>query len=275
VNRPIAIFDSGVGGLTVMKQVASLMPAEDVVYLGDTARVPYGIKGKQTIIRFARQNVDFLLAYQPKLIIVACNTASAVALPTLQAECTIPVLGVVSPGARAAAGLTRSRRIAVLGTEATVKSAAYVHAIHACDPDVQVLQQPCPLLVPIVEEGRPESSPVVSLVLAEYLKPVSDFKPDVVILGCTHYPLLAGEIARQLGPSVRVVDSAHATANAAADELRRTGMLRPQPSAKYRFLVTDNPERFERIGGHFWNGCVRNVELVESELFFETAGETP
>lgn len=259
-----------------MREVAALLPGENIVYLGDTARVPYGIKGKRTIIRFARQNVHFLSSFDPKLLVVACNTASAVALPELREEFDIPVLGVVTPGARAAVESTKTGRVAVLGTEATVASGAYRDAINMHNPDAEVFQKACPLLVPMVEEGRNQSEPVVSMALSEYLEPVKAFNPDVVVLGCTHYPLLAGEVARQLGDAVRVVDSARATALAVRDELEKRNpdeKRNPTPFSQYRFLVTDNPMRFERIGGHFWPGRVRGVELVDAELFFETAGE--
>lgn len=256
-----------------MREIATLLPLEEIVYLGDTARVPYGIKGKTTIIRFARQNVQFLLRYEPKLIVVACNTASAVALPALREELSIPVLGVVAPSGHAAAQSTRTGRIAVLATEATVASGAYVDAIRTHNPHAQVFQMACPLLVPLVEEGRWGTTPVVPMVLAEYLKPVKDFGPDVVVLGCTHYPLLAGEVARQLGDSVRVVDSARAAAQATLDELRLASQLRTSAGGSCRFLVTDNPERFQRIGAHFWTGRVHDVELVEAESFFEAAGD--
>ncbi len=260
-----------------MREVAALLPDEAIVYLGDTARVPYGIKGRRTIIRFARQNVHFLSRFDPKLLVVACNTASAVALPELREEFEIPVLGVVAPGARAAAESTKTGRVAVLGTEATVDSGAYRDALGVHNPDAEVFQKACPLLVPMVEEGRDQSEPVVSMALSEYLEPVKAFGPDVVVLGCTHYPLLAGEVARQLGVRVRVVDSARATALAVQDELQRTEPASTGTGTTrgaYRFLVTDNPGRFERIGGHFWPGRVRGVELVDAELFFETAGES-
>ena len=273
MRRPIAIFDSGVGGLTVMREVVTLLPHEEIVYLGDTARVPYGIKGKRTITRFARQNVRFLLTFEPKLIVVACNTASAVALPELAREFEIPILGVVGPSGRAAAESTKTGRVAVLGTEATMDSGAYREAIRARNPDIEVYQKACPLLVPMVEEGRGESSSVVSMVLAEYIEPVKAFAPDVVVLGCTHYPLLAGEVTGQLGEGIRVVDSARATALAVAQELKALRQMRTEPGDGHRFLVTDNPERFEQIGGHFWTGHVQGVELVDAESFFETAGE--
>lgn len=268
MDRPIAIFDSGVGGLTVMREVANLLPGEHIVYFGDTARVPYGIKGKDTIIRFARENVRFLMGYDPKLVVVACNTASAVALPALREALEVTVLGVVEPSAAVAAETTRSGRIAVLATETTVASGAYVRAIHEHKPEAEVFQKACPLLVPMVEEGRTDTDRVVELVLEEYLGPARSFGPDVVVLGCTHYPMLAEGVGRGMGRGVRVVDSARATALEVAVVLNQSGLVRKEKRGHYRFLVTDNPQRFETIGRRFMGERVTAVELVDPEQFF-------
>jgi len=264
--RPIGIFDSGLGGLTVMRQIARALPNEDLVYFGDTARVPYGIKSPPTIIHFSEQNCRFLCRLGPKLIVVACNTASAAALPHLQKTFDVPILGVVAPGARAAAAATRNRRVGVIGTEATIKSRAYVEGIHALDPSISIVDRACPLFVPLVEEGRGCDDAIVRLAAKEYLRPIIEFGADTVVLGCTHYPLLKDALRLALGRAVTIVDSAEETARAIAERLEELGLRRSgAASPVYRYFVTDNPVRFASVGSRIMGNIVENVELVDLE----------
>ena len=262
-SRPIAIFDSGLGGLTVMRAVANALPHEDLAYFGDTARVPYGIKSPQTIIHFSEENCRFLCTQDPKLIVVACNTASSAALPHLRATLAVPVLGVVEPGARAAVAATRNRRVGIIGTEATIKSRAYVETIRALDPSISLIDRPCPLLVPLVEEGRTCDDPVVRLVAKEYLRPVREFGADTLVLGCTHYPLLKRALREQVGSAVSIVDSAEETARATASTLDELGLRREEPaSPAYCYFVTDNPVRFASVGSRIMGNIIEHVEQV-------------
>jgi len=266
-SNPIAVFDSGLGGLTVVRQLMRRLPAESIVYFGDTARVPYGIKSAETVTRFAEENIEFLEAFAPKLIIAACNTASATALPRLDGKYTVPLCGVVQPGARAAVRKTRNRRVGVIGTEATVGSSSYTRCITELNPDVRVVARACPLLVPLVEEGRTSGDPVVRMVLKEYLKPLKDARVDTVVLACTHYPLLKPGIRAVMGPGVQIVDSARETARDAADILAASGRLaRANTKAVHRFFASDHPERFAKLGKRFLGRPLGAVRLVQPEL---------
>lgn len=267
-QRPIAVFDSGIGGLSVVRRLLDLMPNEDIVYFGDTARVPYGAKSSQTVIHFALDDARFLLRFDPKLILVACNTASAIALPTLAGEIPLPCVGVVEPGANAAAALARGGLVTVLGTEATINSGAYERALKERAPDVDVLEIACPLFVPLVEEGRSTGDPVVRLVVEEYLEDARERGPSVAVLGCTHYPLLRDAIAEFLGPDVAIVDSGRETAMrvrellAADDALSASNRI-----GSMRCYVSDNPARFRRIGSRFLQRELESVEFVEPEQY--------
>jgi len=263
-SSPIGIFDSGLGGLTVMCRIAQALPNEDLIYFGDTARVPYGIKSPPTIIHFSEQNCRFLSRLGPKLIVVACNTASAAALPHLRQSLDVPVLGVVEPGARAAAAATRNRRVAVIGTEATIKSRAYLECIRAIDPAISVIDRACPLFVPLVEEGRGCDDAVVRLVAKEYLRPIVEFGADTLVLGCTHYPLIKGALRAALGRAVTIVDSAEETARATAHVLDELALRRTDAASPvYRYFVTDNPLRFASVGSRIMGNIIENVEQVE------------
>jgi len=262
-NRPIAVFDSGVGGLTVAAAVRRLLPGEDLVYLGDTARVPYGIKSGRTVCRFAAQLARWLGQFRPKLMVAACNTASAVALPHLAEMLEVPVIGVVEPGARAAAALSAGRTVAVLATEATVASGAYVRAIHAVDESVPVVQRACPLFVPMAEEGRDGRDRLVQQAAREYLAPIRRLRPGVVVLGCTHYPLLREAVASAVNSGAVIVDSAEQTARTVRQVLKKAGLLSARAgSGKLRCYATDNPERFRTIGARFCGQALERVELV-------------
>lgn len=271
-DKPIAVFDSGLGGLSVVRELQRLLPAEDIVYFGDTARVPYGIKSRRTVAKFALEDARFLLQFEPKLVVAACNTASALAMDALEAELPVPVVGVVRPGARAAVRLADGGPVAIIGTEATISSGAYTEAIHAQAAHLEVVTQPCPLFVPLVEEGRGGDDPIVALTVETYLSPLRDAGTRVIVLGCTHYPLLRDAIAAFLGPRVHVVESGCETALAVQDVLRdgdalcmlrRTGTL--------RCFVSDNPVRFRRIGSRFLSHEIEHVELVEPERYIASA----
>ncbi|WP_235264088.1 glutamate racemase [Geoalkalibacter ferrihydriticus] len=261
-ERAIGVFDSGVGGLTVLKELSRLLPDEELIYLGDTARVPYGTKSGSTVTRYAQEAAGFLTALGVKVLVVACNTASAVALPVLEERFQIPVFGVIQPGAARAVQLTHSRRVGVIGTEGTIKSSAYTRAIQALDSRIQVSTTACPLFVPLAEEGWSEH-PIARLVAQEYLTGLAAEKIDALVLGCTHYPLLKLILGDFFGPEVALVDSAEETAATVARALAEQDLLRRSPPGPHRFFVTDVPERFERVGGTFWGAPLGGVKQVE------------
>lgn len=262
-EQAIGIFDSGVGGLTVLKEMRRQLPGEALVYLGDTARVPYGTKSPETVLRYAREAAAFLVRQQVKLLVVACNTASSVALEDLEERFNRPVLGVIAPGAARAAKATRNRRVGVIGTEGTIASGAYTRAIHALDPGIEVFAAPCPLFVPLAEEGWADH-PVAAQIAQEYLAPLVARQIDTLVLGCTHYPLLKGTLRAVLGPAVTLVDSAEETAASVRQLLGERRLRRTGPKTAPRFFVTDVPARFERVGGDFLGtplGAVGRVDL--------------
>ena len=255
--RPIGVFDSGVGGLTVFREIARALPREALVYLGDSARVPYGTKSPKTVERYALEAARHLMQRGVKMLVVACNTATAAALPVLQRELTIPVIGVVEPGARAAVERT-SGVVGVIATEGTVKSKAYTKAIKSLDPDVEVIESAAPLFVPLAEEGWANTH-VAREVAEIYLEPLIDAGIDTLVLGCTHYPILRGTIEQVVGEAVQIVDSAETTAQSVKALLgRSTGVDNPE----HHFLVTDAEERFRRIAGEFLEQEIANLELV-------------
>ncbi|MBI1211755.1 MAG: glutamate racemase [Alphaproteobacteria bacterium] len=266
-NRQIGIFDSGVGGLTVTAAIAKLLPHEHLVYLGDTARLPYGTKSAETVSRYAVQATHALMRFDVKLIVVACNTASAVALPVLTAALSpVPVIGVVEPGARAAIDATRNGRIAVIATEGTVRGGAYVRAIHALKADAKVEQKACPLFVALAEEGWTEGD-VPESAARRYLSDMfaQQNAPDTLVLGCTHFPLLAKAIAKAAGGGVTLVDSAETTAREVARLLDEHGLQRKGPAERALFLATDAAERFARVGSQFLGNAIApdQVELID------------
>jgi glutamate racemase len=254
----IGIFDSGVGGLTVQRAILAALPGADTLYLGDTARVPYGTKSAETVTLYSLRNARFLLEEGIDLLVVACNTASAVALPALRDALPVPVLGVVEPGARAAAAVTRGR-VGVIGTPGTVASGAYQAALRAARPGVEVLAQACPLLVPLAEEGWTDpGDEVVRGVVRRYLAPLRQARVDTLVLGCTHYPLLAAAIAAEL-PGVTLVDSAATVAAEVAARLAAPAA----PEGVHRFFVTDAPARFLAVAGRFLGRPVEAAEHVD------------
>ena len=248
---PIGIFDSGVGGLTVVKQIHKALPREDLIYLGDTARVPYGTKSPATVVRFACEDTRFLLHQNVKAVVVACNTASAWALPTLHRKFKLPIFGVIQPGAQAALRQTRNQRIGIIGTNATIRSQSYNKAILAANGSARIFARACPLLVPLVEEGW-NSHPVTLAVLEEYLRPLLRQRIDTLVLGCTHYPLLKRAIRRVVGPEVRLVDSAETCAGFVRDRLQELGLLRKaRRQGVIQPFVTDEVERFGDLARRF------------------------
>jgi glutamate racemase len=265
-DAPIGVFDSGIGGLTVLRAILRHLPQERIVYLGDTARLPYGAKSADTVTRYAAQATKALTRYDIKMVVIACNTASAVALPVLRAALEpVPVIGVVEPGARAAVSSSKSGRIGVLATEGTVRGGAYARAIHALTPNAHVAQTPCPLFVALAEEGWTEGD-VPRLAAARYVSPmVAAEQIDTLVLGCTHFPLLAAAIGVAAGPNVTLVDSAETTAAEVRSALSVRGLLRDGPVEPIRFLATDAPERFARVGAQFLGQAIPTdgVELID------------
>ncbi len=248
---PIGIFDSGMGGLTVVRQVHRVLPHENLVYLGDTARVPYGTKSPSTVVRFACEDTQFLLQQNVKAIVVACNTCSAWALPALEKKFKVPIFGVIHPGIHAALARTHSHRIGIIGTSATIRSQAYSNGILARCNTARVFACACPLLVPLVEEGW-ISRPITAAVLREYLQPMRRHRVDTLILGCTHYPLLKNAIRKVLGPGVTLVDSAESCARYVAERLASLGLLSSRKrQGVIRPFVTDETDRFAQIAGRF------------------------
>jgi len=258
---PIGVFDSGIGGLTVMRALMQRMPQESILYFGDTARVPYGVKSVETIAHYATQITEFLLARQVKLLIVACNTMAAVAVQAIRDLSPVPVLDVIEAGARVAARTTRSKQVGVIGTLATVASGAYQRAIHAHEASVTVRSQACPLFVPLVEEGWLEH-PVTRLTAQEYLAPLLAERIDTLVLGCTHYPLLKPLLGEVVGPAVTLVDSAETVAEE-TEALLAARDLAHHGEARHEFFVTDVPQRFQRIGELFLGRALEPVHVVQ------------
>jgi glutamate racemase len=265
MNAPIGVFDSGVGGLTVLRALIAALPAEDFLYLGDTARLPYGTKSAETVARYSVRATDALVSRGIKALVVACNTASATALPALRERFpALPVIGVIEPGAQAACEASSSGRIAVLATEGTVKGGAYQRAILALRPGAHVTQIAAQVFVALAEEGWSEGE-AVDAVAERYLAHL-DARVDTVVLGCTHYPLLGGAIARQLGPTRRVVDSAATTARATAADLAARNLgASGMRAGQVRLLATDSPERFARVGARFLGSSIaeKAVEAID------------
>ena len=255
--NPVGIFDSGVGGLTVFREIARLVPERPLIYLGDSARVPYGTKSPEIVCRYSLQAAHHLLQRGIGMLVVACNTATSAALPTLQEQLDIPVIGVIEPGANAAAGTTRGR-VGVIATEGTVNSRAYTKAIRKIRPDVEVIEAAAPLFVALAEEGWANTH-VAREVAEVYLEPLLDAGIDTLVLGCTHYPILRGTIEHVVGDAVAVVDSAETTAKCVRAMLDGAGGA---GGATHTFLVTDAAERFRRIAGEFLEQDIERLELV-------------
>lgn len=259
---PIGIFDSGLGGLTVVRAITRILPGEDIIYLGDTARVPYGTRSPETVRRYASEGARFLLGKGVKMLVVACNTVSAVGLDAVEAEGNVPVLGVIAPGARAAVKRSGGGKIGVIGTAATVRSGAYLEAIRREAPEAEVLSQPCPLFVPLAEEGW-LSGQVPGLVAEEYLKDMKARGVGALVLGCTHYPLLKQVIGNCMGSGVSLIDSAEETAVEVKAKLEELGMRNPAERGGLKmFYVTDSPAKFAEVGGRFLGETMEAVSKV-------------
>ena len=265
---PIGVFDSGIGGLTVAAALQNLLPSENIFYLGDTARVPYGGKSRRTVERYSIEIGGLLLAERAKIIVVACNTASALAVPRMKEMFKVPVQGVVAPGAEAAVASTKNKTVGVIGTRATIASGAYEHAINSLDADIRVISVACPLLVPLIEEGMFEDK-VTDLMLARYLAPLLSVGIDTLVLGCTHYPLLREAIARTAGPGVTLVDSAENCALAVKALLEKNTLnAPPERLGKLDVALTDATERFLRTAAkaldlEIGDVTLRSVQSVE------------
>lgn len=259
---PIGVFDSGIGGLTVVRELMRQLPHESIVYFGDTARVPYGPKSPDTVRRYSREIATWLAAQGVKALVVACNTATAHALDALRRDFPLPVVGVVEPGARAATRATREGRIGVIGTAGTIASGAYERAIHAIASDVAVVARACPLFVPLVEEGWLDSE-ATRLIARRYLEPVAAEHVDTLVLGCTHYPLLKPMLAETMGDAVRLIDSAEETASETKRVLEARGLAAPDGGVPvHRFVASDAPDRFLEQGQRFLGTAIERVEKV-------------
>ena len=265
--RPIGVFDSGLGGLTTVKKLAEFLPGESIIYLGDTGRVPYGPRSRDTIIKYARQDAAFLAGFDIKAMVIACNTVCSVAFEILEKVHDIPVYEVVGPPVRAAVSLTKNRKIGVIGTTATIRSGAYENAIKKADPMIRVFSEPCPLFVPLAENGRTDEGDVAALAIAEdYLSGLREAGVDTLIMGCTHYPLLRGVITKAMGPDVTLVDSGAETAKLVADDLRARGLLSLGDSGgTVRYFVTDSVDGFSNLASRYLEsevcGLVEQVTL--------------
>ena len=252
-TRPIGVFDSGLGGLTALRELARIMPDEDLVYFGDTGRVPYGGRSKDILVKYARQDVTFLRTFNPKAIVIACGTVSTTALDVLREENDIPVFGVVEPAVRAAAQLTKNGKIGLIGTKASIRSGAYERALDALRPGTAVTARACPLLVPLVENGRFQPGDIVAeTVAAEYLAPVKASGADALILGCTHYPLLKEIIGAYMGPDVALVDVGEQCARWVKKQLEWDGLRNERPgTGRHRYYVSDSTEDFSALASVF------------------------
>jgi len=280
-DRPIGIFDSGIGGLTVVKAIIDLLPNEDIVYFGDTARVPYGNKSKETIIKYSIQNTKFLLQHKIKLLVVACNTSSSYAIPMLKKMFkNLKIVEVVTPGARAAVEYTKNYKIGVIGTKATIKSKSYIKAIKKICNKAKIFCQPTPLFVPLIEEGWIDKLQLINSdyyqtinhenilrqLSAEYLAPLKNFGIDVLVLGCTHYPAIKNIIQDIIGKNVTVVDSSLETAKEVKKILEENKLCKFRNNKpKYKFFVSDNPESFKKIGSLLLGQEIKYVKKVKIE----------
>jgi glutamate racemase len=268
-RKAIGVFDSGIGGLTVVHELMMRLPNEEIVYLGDTARLPYGTKSPETVLRFLRENLTFLKRKQVKIIVVACNTASSVALPKLLEEEEMPLVGVLQPGARAAARATKTMRIGVIGTTATIRSGAYEDALWELEPRIKIWSRACPLFVPLVEEGWHEDE-ITYLTAKRYLDPMRDFEADALVLGCTHYPVIRDVISRVVGEGITLVDSAADVERVLGQKNLRNDVQQP---GKITVYVTDIPYLFKEVGERFLRRPMERVERIDLEAVLINGAE--
>ena len=265
-STPIGIFDSGIGGLTVLKEICKKLPYESTVYLGDTARVPYGIRSPETVTRYSFENTRFLFSKEVKMIVVACNTASSVSLESIKNSVPVPVVGVIEPGAKAAVAATGNKKIGIIGTEATIKSNSYARAIKNIDDSIEVFGIACPLFVPLVEEGWTKGK-IAEMIAQEYLKEMKRKGIDTLVLGCTHYPLLKGVLSAFMGASINLIDSAIETARETEIILGDLSLLNTSgDNMRREFYVTDSPEKFKTVGERFLGEDIQHIKKIELEL---------
>lgn len=266
-QRPIGVFDSGLGGLTCVKKVMELLPGEDIIYFGDTGRVPYGTRSAETVIKYVRQNIRFLKTFDIKYIIIACGTASSAALPLIQEEWDVPIAGVLEPTCNAAAHATKNGRIGVLGTQGTIRSGKYEETIKKINPKLQVLNQACPMFVPLVENGYLDSE-ATELIGKEYLLPLKEAGVDTLVLGCTHYPLLAPVISRIMGENVTLINAGAETAVFAKSYLEKNHLLSGKSQGTVRYYVSDGVEGFTALAGMFLEKEIEgDVNMVAIENY--------
>jgi glutamate racemase len=258
----IGVFDSGIGGLTVLQKIIESLPKENTVYLGDTARAPYGTKSVETVLRYSFENTEFLVQKGVKAVVVACNTSTAIALTQLRDGLSIPVIGVIDPGVRRAIKSTRNKKVGVIGTEATIQSGAYTRALKEADAAVEVYSRACPLFVPLVEEGWIDND-VMEMTVKAYLGSLKQSGIDTLILGCTHYPLLKKAIRNFIGTGVRLVDSAEETAREVEAALKKAVLTRKKGKGIHSFFVTDAPDRFIKVGRRFLGEKVESAVRIE------------
>lgn len=267
MDAPIGVFDSGVGGLTVVREIMRQLPSENVIYFGDTARVPYGSKSKDTVLKFSKQIVRFLMTKNVKAIVFACNTASALALEDMRHEIEIPVVGVVRPGARMAADMSKTKSVGIIGTDATIKSGIYNDYIRQLDPEITVVGKACPLFVPLVEEGLLEDR-ITDDMVDRYLSELKPYNVDALVLGCTHYPLLMNPIKRYMGDSVTLVNPAYETAKELKSILQKNDMLNNATSTpNYEFYVSDGVDKFKAFADDVLPINVKSVNVVDIESY--------
>ena len=267
-DRPIGVFDSGPGGLTTVRQVMQVMPGEDIIYFGDTGRVPYGNRSRETIIRYTKEDIEFLLKHDIKLIIAACGTASSVALPSLAGKYDIKIMGVLESACHEALRLTKNNRIGVIGTSVTVKSGKYGEIIRGISPKAEVFSNACPMFVPLVENGYAESE-AARLIAADYLAPLKEEGVDTLIMGCTHYPLLEGVISDIMGSGVKLVSPGAMAARSARDYLaEQNALCEKTEGGKSEFYVSDSVENFVELGSVFL-GCPLDTKVRRTEAFSE------
>jgi glutamate racemase len=264
-SNPIGVFDSGIGGLTVVKQLKQFLPKENIVYFGDTARVPYGTKSNSTVIEYALQDAQFLINKNVKLIVVACNTVSSVALDVLREKFSVPIIGMILPGAKMAEAKSKNKHVGVIGTEATVSNAAYSKELLKLDEKIRVYEKACPLFVPLAEEGWLEH-PATELIAEEYLAELRAHGIDTLILGCTHYPLLRNLIQRVIGEEVELIDSGTAAAVVVEDYLRAGNLLNDSATeGNDLFFVSDMPAKFKLIAERFLGRKITNLQKIDLE----------
>lgn len=265
-NRPIGIFDSGIGGLTVLKEIAEQLPYEDIIYFGDTARVPYGTRSRETIVKYSFQCINFLMSKDIKLVVIACNTATASALTEVREHFDVPIIGVVDPGVRAAVSTTKNQRIGIIGTTSTVNSGAYQESIRELVSDSEVIGVACPLFVPIVEDGWQDTE-VARLTAEKYLLELKEHDIDTLVLGCTHYPILKYTITKVMS-DVALINPAFETAKQVKELLTEKDLLtEKKTSSNIEFYVSDDPEKFRRIGGNILDKNITHIEKIDIEDF--------